>query len=202
MGVCPFPRRCPVCPHWDTHAARNPGTGSNHRTSGTTVQGTDFYKMPSRTWTRQPHLPSGQGSAKYRPESGWAHPALSSSSLVTLLRPLSSPSPVPGEFGTQSLGHTSWRCSPSPSPQGPPSHLLVSTPPHRGTKLASMAHTGTAAGLPSQPVSIPGRPRPAWVLGRGSCITGSTESRTPGEPGQNTTQPCGLQHIDPTHLPL
>ena len=42
--------------------ARSPGAGSNHRASGMTVWGIDFYKMPSRTWMHQPHLPARPGS--------------------------------------------------------------------------------------------------------------------------------------------
>lgn len=54
------------------------------------------------------------------PASGQAHPALSFSSRVTLSCPLSSLNPMLRAFGAHSLGHTSWRCPPSPSPKVPP----------------------------------------------------------------------------------
>lgn len=55
--------------------ARSPGAGSNHRASGMTVWGIDFYKMPSRTWMHQPHLPAGQGPARYSNSVGPGSPS-------------------------------------------------------------------------------------------------------------------------------
>lgn len=154
------------------------------------------HKTPSRAWTLG--LTSLLGSALPNPrtrEPGRAHPAPSSASPVTLPRPLSPLSPAPGASAAGPLGHTSWARPPALSPQVPP------RPPPSASAPASAAPGEVVAGPPSQPTSTPGRPRLAWVLGRGSHSTGSASQEPRGSPGG--TQPHGAGcNTDPTHLPL
>lgn len=149
-----------------------------------------------------PHLPAGQRPAK--PADTEARPG---SPRAVLHWPCdlasSSVSSEPCAWGVRcrAPGTHLLGMSTTPEPPGAP----AATPQHLGAQTgprpASAAPREVVAGPPSQPASTPGRPRPAWVLGRGSHSTGSASQEPRGSPGG--TQPHGAGcNTDPTHLPL
>lgn len=144
--------------------------------------------VTSSAWSCQTHGPESQAGS----------PSSALHNRMTLACPLDAPSPMLKGIQCPAPGNHLLELPSSLSPQVPLNHLLV--PKHPGGLQA--ASKETAVGPPSQ-TQAP-RETPTWLgcWDVAAALQANAESGTPGEAGQNITQPLGLQHTDPTHLPL